>query len=81
MGLSMPKVLAFTPFEEPIEVRRAELTVHVGGSQRDPLNELGFGAVRSAYLHRVNLGARGLPLPTALASPVWHLRSWLLRAH
>lgn len=79
LGLALPKVLAFTPYEAPIEVRRAELTVHVGGSERDPLCELGLGKVVSAHLHRVNLGGRGVPLPCGSVSPLHFLRHWLLR--
>jgi acetoacetate decarboxylase len=81
LGLAIPKVLAFTPREEPIEVRRADLEVRIGASERDPLADLGFGRVRAAYLHRVNLGASGLPVPVSGVSPAWFLRQWLLRAH
>lgn len=81
LGLSLPKVLAFTPGEEPIEVRRAEVEVSIGGSSRDPLRELGFGRVLEAHLHRVNLTARGLPLPIAAALPLRFAKHWLLRAH
>ncbi len=81
LGLAVPKVIAFTPHEESICVRRAELEVQVGGSERDPLADLGFGRVRAAYLHRVNLAASGVPVPVAPVSPLWHLRQWLLRAH
>jgi acetoacetate decarboxylase len=81
LGLAVPKVIAFTPREEVIEVRRAKLDVQIGGSERDPLSELGFGRVLSAYLHRVNLGASFLPVPVSAVSPAWHLRQWLLRAH
>jgi len=81
LGLALPKLLSFTPREQAIEVRRAELSVRVGGSARDPLDELGFGAVRSARLHRVDLRAGGLPMPVATVSPLWHMRQWLLRAH
>jgi len=81
LGLALPKLLSFTPREEVVEVRRAELDVRVGGSARDPLMELGFGAVRAAYLHRVNLRAGGLPVPVSTVSPLWYLRQWLLRAH
>ena len=81
LGLAIPKVIAFTPREEPIEVRRAELTVTIGSSERDPLAELGFGRIRAAYLHRVNLGARGLPLPVGCVSPLWFLRQLILRTH
>ena len=44
-------------------------------------HELGFGRVLAAYLHRVNLGARGIPLPCAGVSPLTFLRHWLLRSH
>ncbi len=81
LGLAAPKVIAFTPREEAIEVRKAELTVTIGGSERDPLNELGFGRIRAAYLHRVNLAAGGIPVPVAAVSPLWSLRQLLLRVH
>jgi acetoacetate decarboxylase len=81
LGLALPKVLAFTPREQPIEVRRAELKVDIGRSERDPLARMGFGAVRAAYLHRVNLAAGGLPLPCGLVSPFSFMKHWLLRSH
>jgi acetoacetate decarboxylase len=81
MGIALPKVIAFTPREHPIEVRRATLRVSVGNSERDPLSELGFGAIRAAYLHRVNLGGALPPVPVSGVNPVWYLRQWLLRAH
>jgi acetoacetate decarboxylase len=79
VGQVLPTILAFTPREAPIEVRRAELAVSVGSSERDPLAEMGFGRVRAAYLHRVKLGASGIPLPCALVSPLWAMRTLLLR--
>jgi acetoacetate decarboxylase len=81
LGLALPKVIAFTPREEPIEVRRAELDVRIGHSERDPLGDLGFGRVCACYLHRVNLGAAGVPLPVGIVSPVTFLRHLLLRTH
>jgi acetoacetate decarboxylase len=81
LGLSMPKVIAFTPREEAIEVRRADVLVRIGGSERDPLSDLGFGRVLEAYLHRVKLGATFLPVPVSAVSPLWFLRQCLLRAH
>jgi acetoacetate decarboxylase len=87
IGLAAPMLLAFTPYEEPVEVRRAHIDVHIGGSERDPLTELGFGSVRNAYLHRVNIGARParglprLPVPLHGVSPIWYLRQLLLRVH
>ncbi len=80
MGLAVPKLLAFTPHEVPIEVREANITLTVGGSERDPLHEMGLGAVRRSLLHRVNLGGRTLPLPLHAVSPLWHMKQWLFRA-
>jgi acetoacetate decarboxylase len=79
LGLAVPKVLAFTPSEEAIEVRRVEAKVVVAGSERDPLAELGFGRVLQAYLHRVNLRASLVPIPCATVSPLAFARHWLLR--
>jgi acetoacetate decarboxylase len=79
LGVALPKVLAFTPKEQAIEVRRAEVKVIVGGSERDPLAELGFGRVLRSCLHRVNLGASGIPIPCGGVSPISFLRHWLLR--
>jgi acetoacetate decarboxylase len=83
LGVAAPKLVAFTPHEVPVEVRRAELDVRIGVSERDPLAELGFGAVRAAHLHRVNIAARplGLPVPLHAVSPVWFARQLLLRVH
>lgn len=85
LGLALPKIVAFTPKEEAIEVREANLEVTVGGSERDPLSDLRFGKIRAAYLHRVNLGipglVRGLPLPVSAVSPGWYLKQLLFRAH
>jgi acetoacetate decarboxylase len=81
LGVAIPKVIAFTPREEAIVVRRADITVQVGDSDRDPLADLGFGRVLRAYLHRVNIGGSRVPLPVAGVNPVWHLRQLLLRAH
>jgi acetoacetate decarboxylase len=81
LGVALPKLVAFTPREEAIEVRHVDLTLEVGSSARDPLGELGLGAVRSARLHRVNLAAGGTPLPIAPISPLWLARNTLLRAH
>ena len=80
MGLALPKLLAFTPREVPIEVREADVTLTIGGSERDPLHEMGLGPVRRSLLHRVNLGGRSLPVPLHAVSPLWHLKQWLFRA-
>ena len=83
LGVAIPTMIAFTPREEPIYVREAFLDVKIGGSERDPLHEMGFGRVLRSRLHRVNLKAspRGLPIPIRAVSPYWHLKQWLLRAH
>ena len=81
IGLSVPKVIAFTPKERVVEVRRAELEVRIAGSPRDPLHEMGLGRVRAARLHRVDLGGALPPIPIALASPLAYARHLLLRSH
>ncbi len=80
-GLALPKVIAFTPRERVVEVRRAHLEVQLGGSVRDPLHELGFGRIGEARLHRVDLGASMLPIPVAAVSPLAFARHLLLRSH
>lgn len=80
LSLTWPSLVSFTPREKAIEVRPAELEVTLGGSERDPIDELGFGRVRAARLHRVNLGA-GLSFPrtSGLISPRFFLRQLALR--
>lgn len=80
-GISIPKLIAFTPRERVIEVRRANVEVRIGGSERDPLHQLGFGKVLSARLHRVDLRAGSLPIPVAAVSPFSFLRYLLFRSH
>jgi acetoacetate decarboxylase len=79
LGVALPKIVAFTPREVPIEVRRAEVEIQIAGSERDPLSDLGFGRVLGARLHRVNLAAGGVPLPCAGVSPLAFLDHALLR--
>jgi acetoacetate decarboxylase len=82
LGLALPKLIAFTPREEAILVRRVDdVKLEIGSSERDPLHELGFGRVHAAYLHRVNLGAGFAPIPCAAVSPFGFARQWLLRSH
>lgn len=70
VGTILPRVVAFTPREAPIEVRDAEIRVEVHGSERDPLHELGFGSVVRGRLHRVDV-MRGLPpFPVGIAAQV-----------
>jgi acetoacetate decarboxylase len=80
-GIAVPKLLAFTPRERVIEVRRAHLEVTIHGSERDPLHEMGFGRVLGARLHRVDLGGRLPPLPLRPVSPIWFARNLLIRSH
>jgi acetoacetate decarboxylase len=81
LGLALPKVIAFTPRERVVEVRRAELDVKIGGSDRDPLHLMGLGRVVETRLHRVDLGGGMVPIPVALASPLALARQLLLRSH
>jgi acetoacetate decarboxylase len=81
IGLALPKVIAFTPRERVVEVRRAELDVRISGSERDPLHQMGFGRVLATRLHKVDLGGAMLPVPVALASPLAMARQLLLRSH
>src|SRR5262249_31255101 len=81
LGLALPRLVAFTPREEATVVRRAELEVTIGSSERDPLHELGLGRVRAAHLYRVTLGARGFPIAIDIASPLFVARQLLLRVH
>lgn len=63
VGSVLPYLVAFTPGEHVIEVRRAHLEVSVGNSERDPLHDMGVGRVIEARLHRVNLSAGTPPVP------------------
>jgi acetoacetate decarboxylase len=80
-GIAIPKLIAFTPRERVIEVREAHLEVRIGGSERDPLHEMGFGRVLRARLHRVDLGGSRPPIPIAAVSPLAFARYLLLRSH
>ena len=81
IGVSIPKLIAFTPRERAVSVREARLEVELGGSERDPLHELGLGRVLGARLHRVDLGGALPPLPVAAVSPLAYARYLLLRSH
>ncbi|MDB4934090.1 MAG: acetoacetate decarboxylase [Labilithrix sp.] len=68
LGLGSQRLVTFTPRERIVEARRAsaelELGTGVGTARiehgRDPLDELGLGAVLGAHLYRVDVSA-GLP--------------------
>ncbi len=81
LGLAVPWIVAFTPEEHVIEVRRAHLDVRIGDSKRDPLATLGVGRVLESRLHRVNLGRGTLPKPVAIASPSTYMRMLPTRIH
>lgn len=75
-GLRLPLVHAFTPGEVVREVRRVDLALQVGSSERDPLAQMGLGAVLEAQLHRVDLAAGFRPpLPIRPTSPTFLLRN------
>lgn len=81
LGLGLPRLLAFTPRERPIEVRSVDLTLVVSDAPRDPISALGIGVVRRAYFHRVDLGGRVPPIPLARVSPLWLIDNLSLRVH
>lgn len=74
MGFALPRLVAFTPGEHPIEVREVDdFELTIGGSERDPLDQMGLGRVVQARLHRADLSAGGLlpPIPLPLLSPLF----------
>lgn len=72
LGLFLPWVVAFTPAETPIEVRRIDdVQLEIGGGERDPLDQMGFGRVIDAHLHRVDLSATMLPIPVRPLTPLF----------
>jgi acetoacetate decarboxylase len=72
-------VVAFTPRERAIAVRTANVQLELGGSERDPLHELGHERSLGARLHRVDLGGALPPLPIAAISPITYARHLLAR--
>ncbi|MFD4785108.1 acetoacetate decarboxylase family protein [Rhodococcus qingshengii] len=61
-GMLPPWLVAFTPRESVLEVRRIEdFALEVGGSERDPLDQMGIGRVVEARLHRVDLPGVWVP--------------------
>jgi len=80
IGLSLPKLLMFTPREEVLEARKVSISLQVRGSERDPLDALKVGRVFEARLYRTHMGSRKLiPLPVGILSPLYLLRNWALR--
>lgn len=82
MGLALPRIVAFTPGERPIEVRRAHLDIEVLGSERDPLHLMGLGRVVEARLHTVDLTTPWLPpLPIRPLTPLFTATHFNPRVH
>jgi acetoacetate decarboxylase len=82
VGLATQKILFIKTEEEILEARNVNAAVTVGGSERDPINELGFGEVMEARLYRLNFArtdSRRLPIPLLPVSPKFMLRHWNLR--
>lgn len=80
VGLSVQTLLTFTPKEQILEARPADVTVTVGGGQNDPLDQLRPGRVTSAILYRTHMGAgKMLPVPILPVSPHFAFRNWKLR--
>ncbi|GLE53193.1 hypothetical protein ATCCBAA256_27550 [Mycobacterium montefiorense] len=68
-GLLPSWLVGFTPREEVVEVRRVvDLSLEIGGSERDPIDQMGIGRVLDARLHRVNL--LGVWVPPVVLRPL-----------
>jgi len=74
LGLLPAWLVAFTPREEVIEVRRIDdFTLELAGSERDPIDQMGIGRVIEARLHRVNLLGVWMPPIPLLPLPAFTL--------
>lgn len=72
IGAALPRIIAFRPKEQSLEVRRVEgFSLAVHGSERDPLDQFGVGAVVEARLHRVDLYAGIPPFPIRPLTPLF----------
>ncbi|AHI68451.1 acetoacetate decarboxylase family protein [Burkholderia thailandensis] len=75
LGLSMPRLVAFTPNEINVETRVAQLELKLGGTERDPIHAMGIGAVLEARLHRIDIvGGYMPPIPVRPLNPLYLLR-------
>ena len=82
-GLTTQRLVTFTPRERIVEARRATAALELGGAApgdqleegRDPVDELGLGAVLGAHLYRVNVGASFPPRDLRRVGPGFLLRS------
>jgi acetoacetate decarboxylase len=82
VGFTFQKILFFSTKEEIIEAYDVSAKVSLGGSEIDPLYELGWGEVLSAHLYRLNFAStrtRKLPLPLLPVSPAFMYKHWNLR--
>ncbi len=79
VGLSLQKLVSFTPKEEILEAWTVDLRVDVRESAKDPLHELRIGRVLGAWRYKVNIGGSRIPWPMRAVSPLFLLRSWALR--
>lgn len=80
VGVSMPRLLAFTPKEANVETRLVDMRLQYGGSSHDPLDDMGLGDVVVARLHRVDLASSWLPpFPVRPVSPLSMLRQFEVR--
>lgn len=72
-GIFPSWLIAFTPRESVIEVRRIDdFHLEVHGSERDPLDQMGIGRVIEARLHRVDLyGGWVPPFPLRPLTPLF----------
>ncbi|MFD0364092.1 acetoacetate decarboxylase family protein [Nocardia sp. GCM10030253] len=82
-GIFPSWLVAFTPRESVVEVRRIEdFSLEVHGSERDPLDQMGIGRVIEARLHRVDLlGVWVPPIPLRPLTPLFtltHMRPRIL---
>ncbi|MBM7367269.1 acetoacetate decarboxylase family protein [Gordonia hydrophobica] len=74
LGAALPRIIGFTPGEHPIQTRAVHLDeFRVVGTERDPIDRLGLGAVVDARLHRVNLSAGVPPIPLRPLTPLFSL--------
>lgn len=73
LGFALPRVVAFTPGEHPIETRRVDLDLTIGGSERDPLHLMGLGNVIESRLHRVDLSAGRPPVLIRPLTPLFSI--------
>ncbi|WP_341268262.1 acetoacetate decarboxylase family protein [Gordonia malaquae] len=74
LGASLPRVIGFTPGEHPIETRTVHLDdFRIRGTERDPIDRMGLGAVVDSRLHRVDLSAGSPPIPLRPLSPLFSL--------